>query len=308
MLALLNGRFQVLLEYQGQEEEILIGYSFNRDNLHHVYLYINPELGFLNIRVNASESTKYYYKSLYFNSSLLFSQQTLATSYKLSFGGIPFPNQTYYYQLNGYRNFVGCIGNLNIVSRSNESNFGTLSLSHLMAHHVLDGCIDKCDQLNLCSRRARCVNYYDSQECDCFASQLEDWHCRSFNYTVLTLRGYSSISFHIYSFLSRVYSDEHLISLHLKTIQDAILFAALSETSKSYLILNIKNGYLNVLFNLGNNPKNYIFNDFKLTDDSWHNVTLMQYHSKIFVYLDTDIWHTIALDETDPYFFFDPGI
>lgn len=305
LLALLNGRFQMVLEYQGQEEEILIGHSFNRDLLHRVHLYINPELGFLNIRVNASESTKYY-KSLYFNSTFLPNDQAL-TTYKLSLGGIPFLNQTAYYQLNGYRNLVGCIGNLNIISRSNESNFGTLSLSHLSMHNVLDGCIDRCDQLNLCSRRARCVNYYDSKECDCFGSELEDWHCRSFNYTVLTLRGYSTISYHIYPFLSRTYSSEHLISLHIKTQQDGILFAALSETFQSYLILNIKNGFLNVFFNLGSNPKNYIYNDFQLSDDLWHNVTLVQHHSKIFVYLDTDTRHVITLDETDPYFFFDPG-
>lgn len=312
LLALLNGRFQVLLEYQGQQDGLTIGYSFNRDLLHRVTLYINPELGFLNIRVNATESTKYY-KSLYFNftSTQLSNDDgddpTIVSTYRLSFGGLSFTNQTSFYHLNGYQNFVGCIGNINLVSRSNESNFGTLSQSVLSFHQITDGCVDQCAQLNLCSRRARCVNYYNSKQCDCFGTELEDWHCRSVNYTVLTLRGHSTISYKAYEYLSKSYSDQHLVGLHIRTLHDSVLFTALSETSKTYLILNLKNGFLNVLYNLGHNPKNYIFNDFKLIDNEWHNITLIQQHSQIFVYLDVNTSHTIVLDETDPYFNFDPG-
>ena len=68
----------MVLKYEEKQEDLLIGYSFNRDALHRVHLYINPGLGFINIRVNGTESIKYY-KSLYFNLTFRPSDQALAT-------------------------------------------------------------------------------------------------------------------------------------------------------------------------------------------------------------------------------------
>lgn len=308
LLALVNGRFQVIFECDQQRDEFLIGYNFNRDLLHRVLLHFKPELGFFNIQVIAVESKKRFYKTLYVKGLTFPSNEHEPAAYKLALGSIPFTNEAVYYQLNGYRTFVGCLGNFSISSsRANESNFDTFSKSSLSIEGTEDGCVDQCAQLNLCSRKARCINYYDGKGCDCFGTQLEDWHCRSFNYTVLTLRGYSSISYQIYSYFSKTYSDEHLVSVHLKTAHDSILFAALSEATQSYLILNIKDGYFNVIFNLGSSPKNYIFNDFRLTDNAWHNLTIVQKHSRIFVHMGNETVHEITLEETDPYFYFDPG-
>ena len=339
LLAIINGRFQVLLEGgDGQPaKELLLGYGFHRDHLHHVDLNIFPELNFLSVRINASSPTageggRPYYHSLYFNGSSVLggtrgssagkgrrkqsklpppppapSLNVDLLTYKLTFGRIPFAREAAYYSLNGYRPFVGCIGRVNIVSRSNESNFGTLSQATWATEAVEADCIDQCQLLNLCSRRSRCVNYYDSKACDCFGTELEDWHCRRFNYTVLTLRGYSTISYQIYRFLSRTFVDEQRISLHLRTAADSILFAGLAEARQSYLILNINGGYLNVLLNLGGNPKNVVFNDFLLSDGRWHNLTVVQRHSVMLVYLDTTTVHRIEFDEAEPFFFFDPG-
>lgn len=333
LVSLLHGRFQVILECGDDQptKELLLGYGFNRDHLHHVDLNIFPELNFLSVRINASSesgSGRPYYHSLYFNGSSLLqnggkskgkkkqskfanvpTQNVDQLTYKLTFGRIPFPREAAYYSLNGYRPFVGCLGAINIISRSNESNFGTLSQATWSTTEVdkEGGCVDQCELLNLCSRRAKCINYYDGKTCDCFGTELEDWHCRRFNYTVVRLRGYSTISYPLYRFLSRTYVDEQRISFHLKTAADAVLWAGLAEARQSYLILNLKGGHLNVLLNLGGNPKNYVFTDFRLTDGRWHNLTVVQEHSVMYVYLDTDTVHRIDFDEAEPFFFFDPG-
>lgn len=306
-LILHNSRLKVLIHSQGKQEEFFIGYGFNKDKSHHINLYFDPHLGYVNIRANSTSSDKYY-KSLYFNSSLNHVQNEPTNyHYTLSLGGIPNSNQSLEYELKGLRNFVGCIGNIKVVSRSNSSNFGTLSSSHVYYNQVEIGCIDQCEIRNLCSRNAQCINYYDKKECDCFTTKLEDWQCRSYNYTEMTFRGYSTISYVIYRFADKTYSNEHLVSFHLKTEYDAILFVALSETKQNYLILNIKNGFFNLLFDLGNNPENYIFNDFKLTDNKWHNVTVVQKNQKMFVSIDEFVTHIIQLKETNTYSFFDPG-
>ena len=88
---------------------------------------------------------------------------------------------------------------------------------------------------------------------------------------------------------------------------DSILFAALSHSSSSYLILRTKNGFVQILYNLGSNAKNYLFSDFKLNDNKWHNLTLVQRHSLMDIHVDLKLQYTIQIDDQNPYFYFDPG-
>lgn len=298
-------RLQLALRDGDVQEQLMLGYGFDTDTFHHVKLYIDPQLGNITIRVNSTEVN--HFESLAFNSSV--EDELNSYKYHLSFGGLALiHNDKFQYETLALKHFVGCLGNVKIVTRSNRSNFDTLSASHIYLNQIDEGCIDQCKKLNLCSRKAQCINYYDHKNCDCFSTELEDWHCRSYNYTVLTFRGYSTISYILYPFGEKAYSNRHRISLHLKTEHDAILFMAFSESIQNYLILNIKNGFLNLLFNLGNDPKNYIFNDFNLIDDKWHNVTLIQDGGNITIWLDVNTTHVISLEGfNNTYFYFDPG-
>lgn len=308
-LTLEHSRFKVVFQHEHGQDELYVGNGFNRDRLHQVSFYINPQLGFLNVRINDTHLK--YYKSLYLNTSAILANNVTSLDhyrYQLTIGSATNIDSSNL-KLN-YTNFIGCLGNFNIISRSDQNNFGTLSQSSLKLNNVQPGCVDRCqDQYNLCSRRSKCINYYNGAGCDCFGTELEDWHCRSFNYTVVTLRGYSTIGFKIYDYFDKYYSDENLISLHLKTRHDGLLFMGLAEVLKNYLIVSIKNGFLNVMFNLGHSPKNYIFNDFRLTDDRWHNVTISQERWRMAVFIDTDNSYNITLDDSssNTYFFFDPG-
>lgn len=285
-------------------QELVIGYGIHRDDLHTVKISMNLELGFFNVRINSSTHNKYY-KSLYFNATVIKQQYDKRCNFHLILGSHSVESNVGS-SLSNVQHFIGCMGNFNIISRSNVNNFDTLSSSQLNFVNVTDGCVDQCKK-NLCSRRATCINFYDTKKCNCFGTELEDRHCRSFNYTVMTFRGYSSLSYKIYSFVDKYYSDDNLISLHLKTVHNGLLFIALSETMKSYLIINIKNGFLNLLFDMGNNnPKNYIFNNHRLTDNEWHNVTVHHLYRKMYVYIDNIKIQDIKIDAVEPYFYFDP--
>nr|XP_027200226.1 contactin-associated protein-like 4 [Dermatophagoides pteronyssinus] len=324
-LTIQNGRFKVLivnvddsnqsLNQQSPPQELIIGHSFHHDNLHTVKIFMNLELGFFNVRINSTNTTttnNKYYKSLYFNATVIKPQYDKRLNFQLILGSHSFEPKLSTTSRSGsswnIRKFIGCIGNVNIISRSSVNNFDTLSSSELNFINITDGCVDQC-QKNLCSRRSRCMNFYDTKKCNCFGTELEDSDCRSFNYTVMTFRGYSSLSYKIYSFIDKYYSDDNLISLHLKTRHNGLLFLAISEIEKSYLIINIKNEFLNLLFDLGNNnPKNYIFNNYRLTDNEWHNITVHHLMRKIHVYIDNINIQIITLDSIEPYFYFDPEV
>lgn len=322
ILFIQNSRFQIIIDFDRSKpfQFINIGHGFNDDRWHYVRTYLNLDLGFFNIRINSTQNTKFY-KSVYFDSKHITENQNDCLNYRLVFGdsfedsfrrnytvvrSSSSPSSSSSTLLLTTKSFIGCLANI-LISRSSTNSIN-LTTNVIESDGIMQGCVDQCRR-NLCSRRASCINHYDRRECNCFGTELEDWQCRSFNHTVITLKGFSSITYRIYNFTDRYHSYMNLISFHIRARHNGLIFVAFGLDYRQFLILDLINGYLRLRFDLGDqNSKVHLFTQQKLLDDQWHNVTLRHIDRKIMVHLEKRIVQIIALEKLDPFFLFDSEI
>lgn len=282
-----NGRLKVIYEIGAEQESIVIGQGLNQDQWHRVNISIDASSGTLLAsleRDNNSASIRLQPLSAYVDRTYI-----PPTNILLFFGGTdsrrPIQSQQY-----NFPRFIGCMGKIRFRSHNRlEKQSSDIVFAAIRQQSGLQyPCINKCRELNLCAHHAVCVNHYTHSSCDCFGTVHEDWQCRSSNLTTITLRGYSYLSYKIYSYKDRVHSDVNRIGVHFKTSHEngILLFAKGEQPKKNYVAMSLSGGNFYFEMALGDGFVNVTIDDLFLTDNQWHNVTVKHHKKAVHVYLD----------------------
>ncbi|XP_054154216.1 axotactin-like [Oppia nitens] len=330
-----NGRLKIVHEFGAEQKFFFMGQGLNHDIYHTVRITINPLNGTLMAMLDKKASN-------HKNNGMKISLSSLA-SYVLKksgttadaigsvlfFGGLDNRNPIAHQQYSVKR-FVGCIGKIqfraiaSVNSLANNNNNNDLidnnnnnsANNHLKPFVITNsnglqkGCVNLCKQLDLCANSALCINHYQYTSCDCFGTRREDWHCRSDNISVLTLRGYSFVSYKVYNYKDRVHSDVNRISLHLKTqsLNGILVYARGEQPIHSYISMHLRNGVLLFSMDLGGGQINATIDNIVLSDDNWHNITVRHHAHDVYLYVDEIKVRSLKIPGHEHHLHVDPEI
>ncbi|XP_014243197.1 contactin-associated protein like 5-1 isoform X3 [Cimex lectularius] len=303
-----KGQLKVVHVFGKHSTSMIVGEGLNRDRWHSVTVTIDLEQGRLKATVDDQSGED---KIQGFHKSKNYGVTKDLTSVVL-IGGLS-PEE----KLHGVKyiieSFVGCIKDVRLSAGKNVSSLTAIIPLIATKHdNVLEGCIDKCrTRENLCFVGSKCINHYNHLSCDCFGTYYEGEQCDIYTATILTLRGFSFVSYRVYDWKDRVHSSVNRISLHFKTrFDDSALFYASGENIyppyrhyigisllNSTIIVDIDLGYGAVVKRMGSH----------LTDNKWHNLTLLHVNSTVTIYLD-DTVAEMKLPGSNRHLYIDPEI
>ena len=322
-LMLENGRLKIIHEFGAEQKFFHIGQGLNHDQFHVVRVTINPINGSLTavldnlmknhknngMRIELSSLANYVQKRNPSNSVLSLPQSVLY------FGGLDNKRQITHQQYSVKR-FIGCIGKIKFRTLSTQTTETGLNSTKYKFFNISESeglqynCLNLCKKLDLCANRAQCVNHYTYTSCDCFGTKREDWHCRSHNISVLTLRGYSFVSYKIYEYKNKIHSDVNRISFHMKSqIKNQILVYGRGEQPiHNYIAIHLKDGFLHFQMDLGDGPINASVGHIILSDNKWHNITIKHRSKNINLYIDDILEESLELPGNHHHLHVDPGL
>jgi len=309
-----NGRLKIIHEFGPEQKYLYLGQGLNHDQYHTVNVKIDPRSGSLTAHLDNNNRNHHKNNQTITLTSLasFFHQQNSSSIPSvLYFGGIdskkPITHQQY-----SVPRFIGCLGKIQFRS---SSDITTSSHEHKYVKiqdfdGLEKGCVNLCKKIDLCAHNAKCINHYTYKSCDCFGTQHEDWHCRSYNISILTLRGYSFVSYKIYDYKDKVHSDLNRIGFHFKTeTKDAILLYARGEQPKhNYIAVNLQNGILHFELDLGDGPVTASINQTNLADNKWHNITIKHHSKNINIIIDEIVVKSLELPGPHHHLHVDPGL
>ncbi|XP_065333627.1 axotactin isoform X4 [Cloeon dipterum] len=285
-----RGKLKVVHVIGENATSLTVGKGLNRDKWHSVMVRVNVETGVLLATLDGEvRMTEIIGLG---NGDIAYGVSTDIQSV-VSVGGLS-PEE----KLHGVKyiigSFVGCIKDISLESGEDAAYLARVSpLVATKFEHITHGCQDKClAKHNLCFEGSQCINHYSHYTCDCFGTQYEGEHCDVYTATVLTMRGYSYMSYRVYDWKDRVHASENRISVIFKThFDDSTLFYASGESHKHHhLSISIMNDSVVIELDLGSSPiKVRMGEKYSVTRGHWHNVTVVQKGAKVKFTLDHEM-------------------
>ncbi|XP_059474027.1 axotactin isoform X2 [Neocloeon triangulifer] len=291
-----RGQLKVVHVTGENSTSLTMGKGLNRDKWHSVMVRVNLETGVLVAALDGEvETTEIIGLG---NGDVAYGVNTDLQSV-VSVGGFPeYSGLSPEERLHGVKyiigSFVGCIKDISLISGEDPAYMEPVTPLVANKHdHVMHGCQDKCrTKHNLCFEGSSCVNHYSHYTCDCFGTPYEGEHCDIYKATVLTMRGYSYMSYRVYDWKDRVHASENRISVVFKThFDDSTLFYASGESHKHHhLSISIKNHSVVIDLDLGSSPIKVVMSEkYSVTRGHWHNVTVVQKGAKVKFILDHEV-------------------
>ncbi|XP_014284802.1 axotactin isoform X2 [Halyomorpha halys] len=300
-----KGQLKVVHVFGKHSTSIIVGEGLNRDHWHRVKVTIDVKGQRLKAVVNdRSNETKI--EGLHKQRNYGVNTDLISV---VLIGGLS-PEE----KLHGVKyiieSFVGCIKDVVLSAGKSVSDLRPIKPLIATKHdNVQEGCIDKCrTRENLCFVGSKCINHYNHLSCDCFGTQYEGELCDIYTATILTLRGSSYVSYRVYDWKDRVHSSSNRMGLHFKThFDDSVLLYASGESpNHHHIAVSIKNSTVFVDMDLGGGSVVTRMGS-EITDNFWHNLTLVHHNSSITIYLDK-FNTTLKLPGSQHHLYIDPEI
>ncbi|XP_021943509.1 contactin-associated protein-like 5 isoform X2 [Folsomia candida] len=207
---------------------------------------------------------------------------------------------------------VGCLRN--VILETSPLKTSTLEpLIPLVSgayKNIDEHCYNKCwSRDSGCSRDSECINHYDHVECDCFDAKFKGDSCKDTSEIILTLNGYSYVTFAIYEWMDRVHSDSNRISMRFMTqLDDSILFYAAGEIPfHNHVAVSVFNNSLLVDIDFGDDEPIVVKFTTRVTDGKWHTLTILHEEIDIAVHLDKTV-QKFTLTGPNRYLYIDPDV
>ena len=310
-----NGRLKIIHEFGSEQKSFFIGQGLNHDQFHTVKLTINPLNGSLTaVLDNLNRNYKNNGMTITLTSLVTYLHRKAHESIHsvIFFGGLD-PKRPISHQQYSVKRFFGCIGKIQFSDLSDSPTQASRTKAKFVSitdsAGLKSGCVNLCRKENLCANSAPCINHYTYTGCDCFSTKREDWHCRSHNISVLTLRGYSFISYKLYNFKDKVHSDVNRISFHFKsqTRNQILVYARGEQPIHNYIAIHLKNGIFNFRMDLGGGAIEASVDQMVLSDNKWHNITVNHHLRTVNILIDTILVKSLQIPGTHHHLHVDPG-
>lgn len=250
-------------------ESFYVGKGLNHDRWHTVSLVavlstLHLRVDVDNTYVNAQLSSLEKYSS--------FNNETDTISF-FYFGGADIsPISSEFYS---YERFIGCMGYIQFNTISSNSSRITIKSSH-----AENGCIDLCLTENICENNGKCINHYTKTSCDCFGTKYEGKMCEQKDLTIISLYGYSHLTYRMYDWSNRVHSEENRLGITFKAYfpNSLLFYASGKEPHHNYFTAAVLKDSLYFEISLGDDILNVTIPNIIL--GRWHNF-IMIHHGKI---------------------------
>uniref|UniRef100_A0A3B4VCM1 Neural-cadherin-like n=1 Tax=Seriola dumerili TaxID=41447 RepID=A0A3B4VCM1_SERDU len=202
-------------------------------------------------------------------------------SHVLQLGGVS-KNISYEYPQLQYKHYTGCIRNLLVDSKLYDLGSPAESSNTVPGCSLIDDQCTNMEQLPSCGKRGHCHSEWGSYSCLCepgFTGPQCDQVAPEFSFD-----GRSHIQFQLsWSLPAR----QTRVRVGVRTRAAAgVILSLLSQEQNEYLRLEVIQGLLAVLYNLGDGDYNITLPYHRIDDGEWHEVELDRYGREFTLRLD----------------------
>ncbi|XP_067358441.1 neural-cadherin-like isoform X1 [Channa argus] len=202
-------------------------------------------------------------------------------SHVLQLGGVS-ENLSYEYPQLQHKHFTGCLRNLLVDSKLYDLGSPAESSNTVPGCSLIDDQCTNTEQLPSCGKRGRCDGKWGSFSCLC-ESGFTGPHCDQAA-PEFSFDGRSHIQFQL---LWSLPARQTRVQLGVRTRAAAsVILSLLSLDQNEYLRLEVIQGLLSALFNLGDGDYNITLPYHRLDDGEWHEVELDRYGREFTLRLD----------------------